>query len=147
MLGWAGNSRRISLPGIRDVGVELEFITIRIEDIQTMGDRVIGCADEGDAGRLQFFQCLPEFFVGIPDFESDMIETRFWRMLWSGRDTAEADEEHLMMSTASSEEGGATHVALDFGEAEDIAVKRTRALQVRDIEDDVTEFVDFHSFE
>lgn len=68
MLGRAGDSGRISLPDIGDIRIELEFIAIRIEDVQTVGDGMIGCADDSDIGFLEFFESLSEFFIGIPDF-------------------------------------------------------------------------------
>lgn len=143
MFGRASNGGRIGFPDIGDISIELEFIAIRIEDIQTVCHGVIGGAEDSDAGGFELFQCGAEFLVGIPDFETDMIQAWFRDMFRSGS-TTNADEKHLMMGAASGEKSRTAHITFDFRKAEDVAVESARAFEVGDIEDNMTEFVDFH---
>ncbi len=143
MLSWASNGGRIGFPDIGDISIELEFIAVRIEDVEAMGDGVIGGADNSDTCSFEFLLCLAELFIGIPNLQSDMVETWFRDMFGPGN-TADFDEEQLMVGAAGSEEGTAAHLAFDLGEAESIAVESAGAFEVRNIEDNMTKFMDFH---
>ena len=122
MLGRTSDSRRISFPGVGYVNIQLKLIAIGIKDVEAVGDGVIRYANDRHPGGLELFFRFSEFFVGVANFETDVIEARFWYMLRSGS-TTDADEEKLVMRPAGREERRSAHVTFDLGEAEDITIK------------------------
>src|SRR5205823_13281059 len=72
--GLGEDGRRILLPDRRlDVDVELDLVAVRILDVETVGDGVIGGPDEPSAGRYQLVASLAEFGVGFSNLEAEMV--------------------------------------------------------------------------
>lgn len=75
MFGRTENGQRISSPFIRNIGIELELVPVRIGDIEAVGNRMVGSADDSNTlpGKLtiDLLQCLGS----IAHLETDMVET------------------------------------------------------------------------
>lgn len=78
MSRWTEDSSRIGLPLIRDIDVEFEFVPIWIEDVERVSDRMIGRSDKGNVFGLEFSESSAQFLIRIPNFETNVIQTRLW---------------------------------------------------------------------
>lgn len=151
LFGGAGDEGGIGFPGISDVDVELEFIVIGVEDIEAMGNVVIGGADDSDSGAFKFGIGSHQLIISRADFEPDMIEA--WLppkadqpragglVFW---DSVYLEKEELVMGAAARKKGHTRFMSGDFFESKGVFVKTPGTLEVSDEEDDMTEFMNMH---
>lgn len=143
---WAHDSTWIRFPFIRNIDIELKFIVIRIEDIETVSNVMVGRTNDFGSGAFEFGISRHKFFIGSANFETDMIEARLWTEFFT-RDSIDLDEEQFMMSPAAGEKSHAGLVGGDFVEAECFPIEAAGSFEIGDIEDDVAEFVNFHKYD
>lgn len=108
-----------------------------------MSNVMIGGADDFDSGLFEFGIGSHKFAISRANFETDVIEAWFGADLFSG-DRVYLEEEEFMMGTARGKEGGPGHITWYLMEAERLFIETTRAFEVRDKENNVAEFMDFH---
>jgi hypothetical protein len=123
--------------GFRAVPVELDAIAVRVAEIECLADAVIGGTFERDVGTDEAAECVGELGArGIDDGE--VIEAggagcrRGAAMALPG---VEADV--VMVSTCGEEGSGIADALCDL-KAEDVMIERERAIEVGDLEMDVT---------
>ena len=144
MFGWSKNYFGISFPLVRNIGIKLELVTIRIKDIETMCDMVIGGSDDGHTLPRQFLVDSFQSLGTIANFESDMIETRFWYMTLTWQATDFNEEQFMMCSPRRKQ----CHPwsAINLAKPQSITIKIGQAFRIRNVEDKVTKFFDFHKY-
>jgi hypothetical protein len=108
-----------------------------------MSNVMIGGADDFDPSTLEFGIGSHKFVISRANFETDMVESWLGTEFFSG-DSVYLEEEEFMMGTARGKEGGPGHITWYFMEAECLFIETTGAFEVRDKENNVAEFMDFH---
>lgn len=144
MLGRPSDCRGIGFPFIRNIDIELEFIAVWIEDIEAVGNMVVSRAENFYASTFEFGIGLHEFIIGRANFETNMVETWLGTELFAGY-SINFDEEEFVMGTTTREQSHTRLVGGDFMETKGLCIETARSFEVGDVEDDMTEFVDFHT--
>lgn len=109
-----------------------------------MGNVMVSRAENLHPSAFELGIGLHEFIIGCANFESDMVETWLGTELfaWHG---INFDEEEFMMSTATGEQRHTWLISGDFMETKSLRIETARSFEVGDVEDDMTEFMDFHT--
>src|SRR5579864_4657483 len=134
----------------RDVNVQLDLVAVGIQDVQAVADGVIAGADHAHARRLATADRRAQLIVRIADLEPEVVQahvasTRQWQ-----RVLAHLDQQQLVVSPAAAEEGDrdaserAVASRLQTLPPEHVAVKRRRPLDIANVQNDMTEFLDLH---
>ena len=128
------------------VDIEFDLVAVGILDVETVGDGVIGGADESRPGGHQLVASLAEFGVRLPDLEPEVIHADPAPARDRGRVLADLDQQEFVVRSSRRKSGGREADLLardgDLRPTQDIAIEAARAFEITDVEDKVSELFD-----
>ena len=86
-----------------NIDVELDFVPIRIADVQAVRHVVVRGTDEGHVRFHQPRKCGPQFIVAIADLEPEVIQANASAYRNRSGSGTDLNEEQFVMSSATGE--------------------------------------------
>lgn len=127
------------------VDVQLDFVPIRVSQVQALADRMIGHPFDDGSSPLQFSLGGTEILEGVPDLDPDVVEPDA-PPGGRSRGFSNLDQQQFMVGPAAGERGRpASEDPADFMESKEVPVKPKRALEVPDVPDNMAEVASLHA--
>src|SRR5579862_7719866 len=137
-------AQRLVAPLLRlHVDIELDFVSVRILDVNAVTHAVVRHPDDRHTGSAQLRDRTPELVVTFSDLETKVIKAKA-RLRWNRRRAADFDQQQLVMSAAGRKRCRHRTVRRDFFPSKRRSVKAPRPLEVFDVKHDMSEILHQH---
>ena len=134
----------------RNVNIELDLVSVGIGDVEAVAHGVIAHADHMHAGLLATTHGVAQFVVRVADLEPEVIEADVASARQRLRVLAHLDEQQFVMRPAAAEQRygdpaeGTVLRGSQLPPAEHVSIEGGRALDVVDVQDEVSQLFDLH---